>query len=62
MKKKLLILLVFVILIACQQFSKKEKDITMDTIAKQEINKIILDTIDDTMMLLGNINKAGISL
>ena len=32
MKKKLLILLVFVILIACQQFSKKEKDITMERI------------------------------
>ena len=33
----------------------------MDTIAKQEINKIILDTIDDTMMLLGNINKEGLN-
>ena len=61
MKKKLPALLVFVILIACQQVSKKEKDITMDTIAKQEINKIILDTIDDTMMLLGNINKEGLN-
>jgi len=61
MKKKILTLLVFVILIACQQVSKKEKDITMDTTAKQEINKIILDTIDDTMMLLGNINKEGLN-
>ena len=61
MKKKLPTLLVFVIIIACQQVSKKEKDITMDTIAKQEINKIILDTIDETMMLLGNINKEGLN-
>ena len=57
MKKKLPILLLLVILIGCQQVSKKNKEITMDTKAKQEINKIILDTIDDTMMLLGNIIK-----
>jgi len=61
MKKKLPILLLLVILIGCQQVSKKNKEITMDTKAKQEINKIILDTIDDTMMLLGNINKEGLN-
>ena len=61
MKRKLPILLLLVILIGCQQVSKKDKEITMNTIVKKEINKIILDTVDDTMMLLGNINKEGLN-
>lgn len=61
MKKKLPILLLLVILIGCKQVSKKDKEIAIDTIVKQEINKIILDTIDNTMMLIGNINKEGLN-
>ena len=61
MKKKLPILLLLVILTGCKQVSKKDKEIAIDTIVKQEINKIILDTIDNTMMLIGNINKEGLN-
>ena len=65
MKSKVLVLLLLVILVACQQKSTKDKELNnqlmMDKIAKQDINKIILDTIDDSMMLLGRIDEKGLS-
>ena len=65
MKSKVLVLLLLVILVACQQKSTKDKELNnqlmMDKIAKQDINKIILDTIDDSMMLLGRIDEKGLN-
>ena len=65
MKSKVLVLLLLVILVACQQKSTKDKELNnqlmMDKIAKQDINKIILDTIDNSMMLLGRIDEKGLN-
>ena len=66
MKSKVLVLLLLVILVACQQKSTKDKELNnqlmMDKIDKQDINKIIIDTIDDSMMLLGRIDEKGLNV
>ena len=65
MKSKVPILLLLVVLVACQQKSTKDKELNnqlmMDKIAKQNINKIVLDTIDNSMMLLGRIDEKGLN-
>ena len=57
--KYIYILILATVFFSCKNTSEKEEVIEIDSEIKSEINRVVPDTIDDGMMLLGVINRDG---